>query len=152
MEAEFLLPNQDATQRLAALVGAQLRPHDVLALHGDLGAGKTCFARALIQQLNPAETEVPSPTFTLVQSYSTPHGPLYHFDLYRMSSPEDIYELGWDDARQGIILLEWPQRLGRLLPTQRYDLTLNYGAAEEARTALLSGPDEIIKKIREQWT
>jgi tRNA threonylcarbamoyladenosine biosynthesis protein TsaE len=147
MEAQFSLSNQAATAGLAAAVGAVLRTGDLLALHGDLGAGKTTFARALIQSLNPAETEVPSPTFTLVQQYAVPAGPLYHFDLYRLGAPEEVYELGWEEARQGIVLVEWPERLGSLLPSDRLDVTLTFGRHEQARMAILRGPERLVAPI-----
>lgn len=152
MEAEFLLPNQASTARLAAALGAALGASDLLALYGDLGAGKTTLARALIQSLNPAETEVPSPTFTLVQQYAVPAGPLYHFDLYRLSAPEEVYELGWEEARRGIILVEWPERLGRLLPAGRLDVTLVYGRDENSRSATLRGAENMIEQVRKAMT
>ncbi len=139
-QQEFFLPDQEATAHLAAKLGRLLRPGDVLALHGDLGAGKTTFARALIQALNPAETEVPSPTFTLVQSYSVPQGQLFHYDLYRLGSPEDVYALDWDDARTGIVLVEWPERLGSLLPAERFDLALTHTDHENSRRLIITAP------------
>jgi tRNA threonylcarbamoyladenosine biosynthesis protein TsaE len=146
-ELVFSLPDQTATVRLAAAVGRILRPGDLLALRGDLGAGKTTFARALIQQLNPAESEVPSPTFTLVQSYKVPQGALTHYDLYRLAAPEEVYALDWDEARQGIVLLEWPERLGTLLPAIRFELTLEHTNNENSRRATLTGPAERLKQL-----
>lgn len=115
----------------AARLAAQLRAGDVIFLYGDLGAGKTFFARALIRALcgDPA-LPVPSPTFTLVQTYDTPAGPLWHFDLYRLQDPEEIYETGWEEALSGaIMLVEWPERLGDaagnpLVPADRLALGL----------------------------
>ncbi len=134
------LPDQEATERLAAALAPLLRPGDVLALGGDLGAGKTTLARALIRTLTAApEEEVPSPTFTLVQSYDAPAGPVWHFDLYRLSGPEEMLELGWDEAlATAIVLVEWPDRLGRLLPAGRLDLTLT-ATGPESREAALGG-------------
>ena len=112
------------TEGLAARLAAPSRPGDVLALSGPLGAGKTAFARGFIHSLGVVE-EVPSPTFTLLQSYRTPDGrEIAHFDLYRLESPDDVWELGWEDALQGaVVLLEWPERLGeRLLPSDRLDI------------------------------
>jgi tRNA threonylcarbamoyladenosine biosynthesis protein TsaE len=112
---------RDLGQRLARLV----RPGDVLALGGDLGAGKTTLARALVRALTDPDEEVPSPTFTLVQGYDTDAGPLWHFDLYRLERPDDAVELGLDDAlADGITLIEWPERLGALLPRRRLDVVL----------------------------
>ncbi|QQG36271.1 MAG: tRNA (adenosine(37)-N6)-threonylcarbamoyltransferase complex ATPase subunit type 1 TsaE [Micavibrio aeruginosavorus] len=115
------------TARLAARMATNLMPGDMLCLHGALGVGKSVFARALIRALagNPA-LEVPSPTFTLVQTYDTAKGPLWHFDLYRLQAPEEIYELGWEDAMaEAIILIEWPQRIQSLLPPERLDIHLS---------------------------
>lgn len=110
--------NERDTEKLAQELAAKLSPGDIVLLEGSLGAGKTVFARALIRALadDPA-LEVPSPTFTLVQTYDTPHGSVAHFDLYRLEDPEEVYELGWEDAQAGsIVIVEWPQRLGSLAP------------------------------------
>jgi tRNA threonylcarbamoyladenosine biosynthesis protein TsaE len=125
---------------VAAQLGQSLEPGDFVALYGDLGAGKTAFARALIQSLNPAESEVPSPTFTLVQTYESPQGPISHFDLYRLGSPEDVLELGFEEMAKGILLVEWPERLGRLLPQKRFEVWLSYGTSECERTLRLCCP------------
>lgn len=118
-----------ATAAFARRLGPCLRAGDVLALHGDLGAGKTAFARALIQGLQArggTVEEVPSPTFSLVQQYEIGGLLLWHFDLYRLASPEDAHELGIDEAfAEGISLIEWPDRLGALLPEQRLDIFLS---------------------------
>jgi tRNA threonylcarbamoyladenosine biosynthesis protein TsaE len=106
----------------------------VVCLEGDLGAGKTAFARAAVRALTgDPDEEVPSPTFTLVQTYPTPAGTVWHFDLYRLSGPEEVYELGWEEARaDGIVMVEWPGRLGPLLPARRVDVTIG-GAGEGPR-------------------
>ncbi len=137
------LPDIDATVRLAAALAARARPGDVLALYGDLGTGKTTFARAFIHAraaaAGVAVDEVPSPTFTLVQTYELPGGDVWHFDLYRLSGPEEVFELGWEEALAGgIALVEWPERLGALLPADRLDLVLSI-AAGDAREAGLCG-------------
>src|SRR5438270_3140547 len=113
------LPNQQATQRLAADVAALLAPGDLVTLSGDLGAGKTTFARALIRHLAGDERlEVPSPTFTLVQGYALPRFPVVHADLYRISDPRELVELGFEEAIEGAAaLLEWPDRANGMLPT-----------------------------------
>ncbi len=134
------LPNEAATEALAARIQPVLRPGDVVALGGDLGAGKTVFARALIRAAAGAEVEVPSPTFTLVQAYELPDATIWHFDLYRLSGPDEVIELGWDEARgEGIALVEWPDRLGPLLPRDRLDVTLSYGDESGSRSATLNG-------------
>lgn len=98
---------------------------DVFLLNGPLGAGKSVFARAFIQHLVGSDVEVPSPTFTLLQTYSTPKSPLWHFDLYRLEDPEEIYELGWEDAIQNhILLIEWPTKLGHLKPKNYKEINI----------------------------
>lgn len=137
------LPDEAATTALAHALAPCLRAGDVVALRGDLGAGKTAFARALIRTLCGTGTEVPSPTFTLVQMYDAPGFALWHFDLYRLSGPDEVYEVGWDEAREGVALVEWPGRLGPLLPAGCLDLTLTITgggtAGDEERTATLTG-------------
>ncbi len=119
-----------------------LRPGDVVALEGELGAGKTAFARALIRALAGAAEEVPSPTFTLVQTYAAADFDIWHFDLYRLEKPEDAFELGIEDAMaEGVTLIEWPDRLGRYLPRDRITLRLAYGEGEAGRIATIEGDD-----------
>ena len=135
------LPDQAATERLAGDLAARAAPGDVIALRGDLGAGKTTFARAFITALAPdLEEEVPSPTFTLVQIYQRAPAPVWHFDLYRLERPEEVFELGIEEALVGnICLIEWPERLGVLLPATRLDLELRFAATPESRHATLRG-------------
>jgi tRNA threonylcarbamoyl adenosine modification protein YjeE len=134
------LADLDATGRLARRLARVAVPGDVIALDGDLGAGKTAFARAFIAAAAGAETEVPSPTFTLVQTYETRIGPVWHFDLYRLSAPEEARELGIDEAfTDAVSLLEWPDRLGHLLPAAALRLKLEAGAGEGGRRAILEG-------------
>lgn len=104
------MPTRAATLAFARRLAALLMPGDVLLLEGDLGAGKSELARAMIQALAGAAIEVPSPTFTLVQTYATAAGPVTHADLYRIGDPDELIELGLDEA--GILLVEWPSRAG----------------------------------------
>jgi len=135
------LPDEAATAALARRLAPWLAVGDVVALYGDLGAGKTAFARALIRVLADGDEEVPSPTFTLVQTYATPRGPVFHFDLYRIASPDELTEIGWDEAlADGLTLVEWPGRAGSLLPTVRIDIELTFGAAPGSRTATVGLP------------
>lgn len=124
MPEALLLPlsTLDATQQLAQRLAAWLRAGDVVTLQGEVGAGKTTLARALIHALG-VTGDVPSPTFTLVQSYDTAHFPLHHFDLYRLTSVDELDEIGWDDAlADGAVLIEWPERAARRLPRDRLEL------------------------------
>jgi tRNA threonylcarbamoyladenosine biosynthesis protein TsaE len=122
----FFLPDEAATERLGAALASRLRPRDVVALQGGLGVGKTTLARAILRAASgdPALI-VPSPTFTLVEIYDTPIGVFWHFDLYRLEEPEQVFELGWEEARaDGMALVEWAERLGALLPRERLTVTL----------------------------
>jgi len=144
------LPDETATAALAAKLGPHLRPGDMVALRGDLGAGKTAFARALIRALGDLDEEVPSPTFTLVQTYETPAGPIWHFDLYRLSGPDEVVELGWDEVRaDGIALVEWPDRLGTLLPADRLDVLIGFGSDADTRRATLTGHSAWADRLKE---
>ena len=131
VRAEALAETERVAQRLAPHVASG----DVIGLCGPLGCGKTAFARAFIRARlgRPAE-EVPSPTFTLVQLYEHAAGTIWHFDLYRLSAPEDAYELGIEDAFSGAIsLIEWPEKLGAMMPADWLEVRLAPGEDEEAR-------------------
>jgi tRNA threonylcarbamoyladenosine biosynthesis protein TsaE len=134
------LPDAAATAALAARLAPLAVPGDVLALRGGLGSGKTTFARGFIAARAGRALEVPSPTFTLVQTYDLPGGAVWHFDLYRLERPDDAIELGIDEAfATGISLIEWPERLGDLLPGERLDLELDLAGA--GRRAVLTPRD-----------
>ena len=122
----FFLPDEAATERLGAALASRLRPRDVVALQGGLGVGKTTLARAILRAASGDRALiVPSPTFTLVEIYDTPRGVFWHFDLYRLEEPEQVFELGWEEARaDGMALVEWAERLGTLLPRERLTVTL----------------------------
>ena len=137
---ELFLPDETATERLAVRLAPQLKPGDVIALKGGLGAGKTTFARALISALNKQKTDVPSPTYTLVQTYDTPGLTVFHFDLYRLEDPDEVMELGWDETMDGLALIEWPDKAGAHLPQWRLDLTLEQTV--DGRTARLEALGE----------
>jgi tRNA threonylcarbamoyladenosine biosynthesis protein TsaE len=144
MRIDIDLPSPAATDRLASALARLARPRDVIALTGDLGAGKTHFARGFIQALAPDVGEVPSPTFTLVQSYAarTDSGPveIWHFDLYRLKSAEEAYDLAIEEAfAEGVSLIEWPGKLGSLLPSRRLDVVLEILPDGVARRAAVSG-------------
>src|SRR5215470_7016128 len=120
------LPDEHATHRLAVDIANSLQPGDTVTLSGDLGAGKTTFARSLIRYLAGDQAiEVPSPTFTLMRSYDLPQFPLVHADFYRLSSPAELAELGFDDLPDGaVVLVEWPDRAAGHLPADRLDIAL----------------------------
>ncbi len=130
------LPDEAATERLGATLAERLRPGDVVGLKGELGSGKTTLARAILRAAaGDPELVVPSPTFTLVEVYDTPRGTYWHFDLYRLEAPQQAYELGWEEALAGgISLVEWPERLGPLLPRH---LSVTLEIESDGRRALL---------------
>ncbi len=123
----FELEDESATVSLAQLLALQARTGDIYALFGDLGAGKTSFARAFINAL-PGETEdVPSPSFTLVQTYRRGTLEVWHVDLYRLGGPDETLELGLEEGMaQAVSLIEWPERLGLMLPETRLDLAFAF--------------------------
>jgi tRNA threonylcarbamoyladenosine biosynthesis protein TsaE len=129
------LANEAATGRLAARLACLARKGDVIALSGELGTGKTTFARAFIRARLGESTEVPSPTFTLVEVYGADSDlPIWHFDLYRLNGAADVRELGFEEAlADGVSLVEWPERLGALLPSERLELAFRTGPTTESR-------------------
>lgn len=134
------LPNVAATKLVAQRIAAALQVGDVLLLDGPVGAGKSYFCRALIQSLQSEPEDVPSPTFTLVQTYDTQKGEVWHADLYRLGGPDEAIELGLIDAMEtAICLIEWPDRLGELAPDNATHLSFNYGDGDTARALTCSG-------------
>ena len=138
---DFLLPDLAATEALGARLAGGLRVGDVVLLEGPLGAGKSALARAVLRALTvDAGLEVPSPTYTLVQTYETPLGAVAHFDLWRLpviegGGSEALAELGWDEA--DVALVEWPDRLGELVPEGA--LTVVLRVAGDGRRVTLAG-------------
>lgn len=126
MERTQTLPNREATENLARRLARLAKAGDAVMLKGPLGAGKSTFARAFLRELSgKPDLDVPSPTFTLIQSYDTPNGPVSHFDLWRLDGESALEEMGWDEAREGIVLVEWPDRLGSLTPEEALVVTLS---------------------------
>ncbi len=136
-------------RRLAEELAFALRSGDTLALEGDLGAGKTTFARCLIRALAGNDgIEIPSPTFTLVQSYNTPRFEVAHYDLYRLSNPEELGELGLEHAlSRGIALVEWPERAGDLLASERLTLALQDTGDETRRDVTLTATSTLAPRL-----
>jgi tRNA threonylcarbamoyladenosine biosynthesis protein TsaE len=143
------LADEAATAALGARLGAAARPGGVVALVGDLGAGKTTLARGLIRSLAGVETEAPSPTFTLVQTYDTPQLAIWHFDLYRLTRPEEARELGIEEAVDGLALIEWPERAGRYLPSARLEVRLDFSG--DGRIACLTDHADWSTRIDGDW-
>ena len=137
---EISLPDEAATKALGQRLAATLRPGDAVCLTGPLGAGKSTLARALVRALTSPDEDVPSPTFTLVQFYDGPDFPIAHFDLYRLTDPDEAYEIGLEEALEdGAVLIEWPQRLQGRLPADRLAIDIQpIGDDSEARHATLT--------------
>lgn len=124
------LPTEQDTIAFGKRLAARLQPGDVVCLSGPLGAGKSTMARAIITAFHETARlpvpPIPSPTFTLVQVYTLPDVTLWHFDCYRISDPDELFETGWDEAlTDGITLIEWPEKITPHLPVRRLDITLS---------------------------
>jgi tRNA threonylcarbamoyl adenosine modification protein YjeE len=144
------LANLAATERLARIVAEELKPGDLVTLSGDLGAGKTTLARALIRAIaGDPSLEVPSPTFTIIQSYDGPKGPIVHADFYRISDGAELVELGWDETTENAItLVEWPERAASGLDPVRMDIRLDLApGVEGARIASLSATGAFVSRL-----
>ncbi len=138
--ASLILPDAAATSALGARIAPLLHVGDTVLLAGEIGAGKTCFARGLIRARLGTAEDVPSPTYTLVQVYDDGPVPIWHCDLYRLEGPAGVIELGLDAAfESAICLVEWPDRLGNLAPPD--PLTLTLVAEESGHRAIFSGAD-----------
>lgn len=143
--ADVTVTDEGGTRALAGRLAPVLAAGDVIALDGTLGAGKTAFARALINALPGEVEDVPSPTFTLVQTYSRGDLDIWHFDLYRLEDAEEAYELGIEDAfYDAVSLIEWPDRLGSLLPAGHLHVTISEAGGEipGARRIVIAGNAE----------
>lgn len=139
-QTTLYLPEPEATAALGRWLAPRLTAGDCLCLHGPIGAGKSHLARALIQARLGRAEDVPSPTFTLVQTYDAGTVEIWHADLYRLSHPDEVFELGLDEAfDRALCLIEWPDRLGAMVPGDALHLTLT--PEGEGRRVTLSGPD-----------
>lgn len=151
-DLSLVLPDDTATTRLGAALAGLLRPGDTLLLHGSIGAGKTHLARALILARLGRLEDVPSPSFTLVQTYAADGVDIWHADLYRLSHPDEVWELGLNDAfTTAICLIEWPDRLGGSAPANALHITLS--SEGEGRRAILSGTTHaaLLKTLKTAW-
>ena len=133
------LQTEADTTKLARRMANILVPGDTLLLSGEIGAGKSAFARALIRARLGRMEDVPSPTFTLVQTYEDPDGDIWHCDLYRLTHPDEVFELGLDEAfSTAICLIEWPDRLGADMPDSALQMT--FAAGDTAHRLEITAP------------
>ena len=145
---QTLLPDEAATERLAGAMAAKARPGWVVFLEGDLAAGKTFFARAFLRALGVVGP-VKSPTFTVAETYATEAGPVHHFDLYRISDPEELHYLGFDDtlASSAICLIEWPSRARSALPPADVIISLSYVDVNSRKCQIETSMAELQKAL-----
>ena len=142
------LQNEAETAAFGAKIATIVQKSDVICLIGDLGAGKTCFARGFVRAAGGAgpDMEIPSPTFTLVQTYDAPAFSIWHFDFYRIESPEEVYELGVEEAFDtGVSLVEWPEKASEVLPANRLEISLVPDG--DGRKVRLTGSPEWASRI-----
>ncbi|MDB5592286.1 tRNA (adenosine(37)-N6)-threonylcarbamoyltransferase complex ATPase subunit type 1 TsaE [Enterovirga sp.] len=146
----IVLPDEAASLELGARIGEALEPGDLVALSGDIGAGKTTLARAVLRAcLGDPDLDVPSPTFTLVQAYDGPKGPVMHVDLYRIEREADLAELGLDEAPdESSILVEWPERVPALLNRRHLSVALAWDPETGGRRAVLSGDGPLVERLQ----
>lgn len=128
------LRNEEETIQFGLDLGKRLQKGDIIALIGDLGTGKTALTKAIARGMGVAET-ITSPTFTIVQEYRSGRLPLYHFDVYRIADPEEMYELGYEEYffGEGVCVIEWADLIEELLPKETKIIRLEYGAGESER-------------------
>lgn len=132
---KLILTNEDETRRFGEELGSKLEPGTIIALTGDLGAGKTTLSKAIAKGLGVTDT-ITSPTFTIVCEYDSGRLPLYHFDVYRVNDSEELFEIGFDDYihGKGVCLIEWANLLEEgLLPESAMNINLEYGKTEDER-------------------
>lgn len=142
MQKTFVSSSENQTVALARQFALIAKKGDVFTLGGTLGMGKSVFARAFIQKLTDAK-EVPSPTFTLVQGYSASDFEIYHFDLYRLKSPDEVFELGFEEAvYSGVSLIEWPEKAGGWLPKDIFKIEITSQGEERLFTVSTLSPEK----------
>ena len=139
---EYTSNSPGQTEEIGAALAAELKPGAVLAFTGDLGAGKTAFVRGLARGLGIAE-RVTSPTFTIVNEYEGGRLPLFHFDMYRLGSSEELFDIGWEDylARGGVCAVEWSENIADALEESCIKVDIRRGSSENQRTITITGGD-----------
>ena len=136
-----MILDEAGLEALGRDIATRLTQGDCVLLEGPLGAGKSTLARALIRAAcNTPDLDVPSPSYTLVQSYETPRFTLHHFDLWRLDGPDALGELGWDEARRGVVIVEWPERLATLRPAGSLSIAISPHGPDTRRVAIAGWP------------
>jgi tRNA threonylcarbamoyladenosine biosynthesis protein TsaE len=149
-ELRLRVEDEKGTARIAERLARVARRGDMIGLRGGLGSGKTTFARAFIRALTTPEEEVPSPTFTLVQRYETDTHAVFHFDLYRLESSDEVWELGIEEAfAEGVSLVEWPEWLGVFRPAGWCEIDFDLGCAPTARAITIRCGDSWRERLAE---
>ncbi|MBQ2846293.1 MAG: tRNA (adenosine(37)-N6)-threonylcarbamoyltransferase complex ATPase subunit type 1 TsaE [Firmicutes bacterium] len=140
MIKEFHTVNEQGTKEIAKAFAAELKPGDLVCLYGDLGSGKTAFSKSAIEALGVTEM-VTSPTFTIVREYEG-RIPVYHFDVYRVHSEEDMFEIGYEEYfyGKGVCFIEWAELIEELLPEKVYKIFLQYTDEEDGRMIRIEYP------------
>lgn len=134
MDQEKFVKNEEETRSLGLSLGRSAKAGDIIALEGDLGAGKTTLTKAIAQGLGIPDT-ITSPTFTIVREYRSGRIPLYHFDVYRIDDPDELYEIGCEEYfyGDGLCVIEWADNISEILPDEVMRITIDYGANEGER-------------------
>ncbi len=146
MYKSFFSNSEEQTSNIAQKVSEIAKKGDVFALYGTLGMGKSVFARSFIQKLTKVE-DVPSPTFTLVQEYTSKNFKIYHFDLYRLEYPDEVFELGFEEAIfSGVCLIEWPEKAGSWLPKDIFKIEI-IPSKEGRLINIIANSDDKIKRL-----
>jgi len=140
---EYRTYSEAETARIAAYFAIELKPGDIVCMYGDLGSGKTTFCKAALRGLGVKET-VTSPTFTIVKEYEGTYNPVYHFDVYRVHSEEDLFEIGFEDYLfgKGICFIEWAELIEDLIPENVYRVYLEYTGEDEGRLMRIEYPGD----------
>ncbi len=145
---QFKTISEEQTAKIAAQIASVAKAGDTFALFGTLGAGKSVFCRSFVQSLTGAE-EVPSPTFTLVQGYLAKDFEIFHFDLYRLKTPEEIFELGMEDAlAEGVCLIEWPEKMGNYLPKNIFKVEIEIVEGDKRLITISSKDSDKEKRLK----
>lgn len=153
MRIDLCSPAADDTQRLGEQLGRLLQAGDVVCLYGELGSGKTTLTQGLARGIGvPKEENVRSPSFVLIHRYEG-HVPVYHVDLFRLDLPGDLDDVGVREllGGEGVVVVEWAERLGALLPASRLDVSLRYGVEEETRQITLQSHGARYTPLLDQW-